>query len=257
MKKKYFFFDIDGTLTVRETGVMVPSALEAVRKLEAAGHFVSIATGRAFYKAVPFARKHDFSNMVCNGGHGIYIGGELKENRPMEYEPSLALYREAIEKGYGVLVALDDSKKVYARDFTFIEQVGIRREPTTYIIDDTFDPADYPEIFKMYFSVTEEQEKGLTHLKDLGHLRFVPQYMMCQPDEKLDGIFRMLELVGGDPENVVVFGDDVNDLVMFDPRFYCVAMGNGHPLLKEKADYIAPAPAEDGIFRTCQAHGWF
>ena len=65
-KKKYLFFDIDGTLTDRTTGLIVPSAREAVRKLEEAGHFVSLATGRAFYKAVPFAEKHGFKNMVCN-----------------------------------------------------------------------------------------------------------------------------------------------------------------------------------------------
>ena len=55
MKRKYFFFDIDGTLTDRSTGKIVPSAAEAVKKLEEAGHFVALATGRAFYKAVPFA----------------------------------------------------------------------------------------------------------------------------------------------------------------------------------------------------------
>lgn len=49
MKKKYFFFDIDGTLTDRTTGKVVKSALETLKKLEAEGHFVAIATGRAHY----------------------------------------------------------------------------------------------------------------------------------------------------------------------------------------------------------------
>ncbi|MGM9533076.1 HAD family hydrolase, partial [Intestinibacter sp.] len=47
MKKKYFFFDIDGTLTDRSTNEIVPSAKEAVKKLQEAGHFVCINTGRA------------------------------------------------------------------------------------------------------------------------------------------------------------------------------------------------------------------
>ena len=47
----YTSFDIDGTLTNRATGEIVPSALATLKKLEAAGHFVSIATGRAHYKA--------------------------------------------------------------------------------------------------------------------------------------------------------------------------------------------------------------
>ena len=44
---KYFFFDIDGTLTDIHTGKLVESGLETLRKLEAKGHFVAIATGRA------------------------------------------------------------------------------------------------------------------------------------------------------------------------------------------------------------------
>lgn len=257
MNKKYFFFDIDGTLTDRATGKIVPSAQEAVYKLQEAGHFVCIATGRAAYKSVGFARDHGFRNMVCNGGRGIYIDGVLKENEPIDYDKALAIYREALAKGYGVLCAMDDSQKVYARDFTFYEQAGIRKEPTTYIIDEKFDPADWDAIYKLYVSIPREEEGRLTLLNSLGSLRFVPEYLMYQWDDKKRGILRMLELTGGDPKDVVVFGDDTNDLVMFDPLFYCVAMGNGAQALKDKADCVAPANVDDGIWKTCLEHGWF
>ena len=257
MNRKYFFFDIDGTLTDRETGMMVPSAGEAVRKLKEAGHFVAIATGRARYKGEKFRAGSGIDHMVCNGGHGIVINGRQVENRPLDYETCLALYREAVSLGYGVLVAMDDSEKVYADSFAFYDQVGIRKEPTTYIIDDRYDPADYDAIYKMYIAVPPEEENRLTLLHSLGSLRFEPEYLICQPDDKKGGILRMLELVGGKPEDVVVFGDDYNDLCMFDPRFYKVAMGNGCQELKDKADYVAPENIEDGIYRTCESHGWF
>lgn len=50
MEKKYLFFDIDGTLTDNATKQIVPSAQEALNRLQDAGHFVAIATGRAHYK---------------------------------------------------------------------------------------------------------------------------------------------------------------------------------------------------------------
>lgn len=255
--KKYFFFDIDGTLTDRETNKIVPSAAEAIRKLQEAGHFVSIATGRAYYKSEPFRREQGFQHMVCNGGHGIVLSGVLKENRPLDYEKSFAIYRQAIELGYGVLVAVDDSKKVYTKDYRFYDQSGLRKEPTTYIIDDVFDPADYGAIYKMYISIPEDEEDRLTLKDTVGHLRFVQEYLMFQPDAKKEGILRMLEYAGGKPEDVVVFGDDYNDLCMFDEQFYCVAMGNGCDELKEKADYIAKKNVEDGIYKACEEHGWF
>ena len=129
MQKKFFFFDIDGTLTDRYTGIIVPSAKEAVRRLKEAGHFVAINTGRAFYKADRFRSENGFDHMVCNGGHGIFFDGELRENRPLDYKAAKAVYDQAIALGYGVLVAVDDTKKVYSTDFKFYDQVGIRREP--------------------------------------------------------------------------------------------------------------------------------
>ena len=73
MEKKYLFFDIDGTLTNRATGGIVPSAKEALQRLEENGHFVAIATGRAHYKAEKFTKANGFKNMVCNGGNGLVI----------------------------------------------------------------------------------------------------------------------------------------------------------------------------------------
>jgi Predicted hydrolases of the HAD superfamily len=257
LNKKYFFFDIDGTLTDRDDGMVVPSAKEAIQKLQAAGHFVSIATGRAYYKADHFRKDNGFAHMVCNGGHGIVYDGVLRENRPLVYEHAKAVYDQALALGYGVYAAIDDSNKVYANSFLFHEQAGMRKEPSVYIIDKDFDPSIAGTIYKMYISIPPEEEEKLTTKSLLGHLRFEKEYLMFQPDEKRDGILRMLEYAGGQVEDVIVFGDDYNDLIMFDDRFYKVAMGNGCDALKEKADYIAPKNVEDGIYKTCEAHGWF
>lgn len=257
MWMKYFFFDIDGTLTDRSTGSVVPSAGEAIRKLKEAGHFVSIATGRAFYKAENFRKENEFDHMVCNGGHGIVYHGELKENRPLDFEKCMAIYEQALSLGYGVYVAVDDSKKVYGSSFKFHEQAGIRKEPTIYIIDEKFTPRQFGQIYKMYISIPEEDEDRLTLKDSVGHLRFEKEYLMFQPDDKKEGIMRMLKYAGGNPEDVVVFGDDFNDIVMFDKAFYCVAMGNGCDELKLKADYIAEKNVEDGIYKTCMDHDWF
>ncbi len=82
MEKKYFFFDIDGTLTDSSTGRSC-QVQERLERLEANGHFVAIATGRAHYKARKFTESNGFKNMVCCGGNGCVINNELVENIPL------------------------------------------------------------------------------------------------------------------------------------------------------------------------------
>ena len=66
----------------------------------------------------------------------------------------------------------------------------------------------------------------------------------------------MLEYVHGRIEDVVVFGDDYNDLIMFKPEWTSIAMGNACEKLKKKADFITKKSTEDGIQYACQYFGW-
>ena len=81
-------------------------------------------------------------------------------------------------------------------------------------------------------------------------------YFVIQYDRKKDGILQMMEYLNADPKDVVVFGDDWNDLVMFDPRWFSIAMGNACDALKEKADYVTAANIEDGIWKACRHFHW-
>lgn len=67
----------------------------------------------------------------------------------------------------------------------------------------------------------------------------------------------MIEAVNGTLSDVVVFGDDTNDLVMFDPRWTSIAMGNACDVLKEKADYVTAENVDGGIYKACEHFGWF
>ena len=66
----------------------------------------------------------------------------------------------------------------------------------------------------------------------------------------------MMDLLHAPRKDVVVFGDDTNDLVMFDPGWFSIAMGNGNEKLKEKADYVTAANIDDGIEKACRHFGW-
>lgn len=256
MDKKCFFFDIDGTLTDRKIDKVVPSALLALKKLQEQGHFVAIATGRAHYKAISFMQDVGLTNMVCNGGNGLVIDGVLVENVPLDRNKAIALCNQATQLGYGVLVAIDDSKDVYSNNDLFIQQVGTRKEATRYIIDHTLQYENISSFYKIYIAINEKEEKRLTLKNTLGNLRFIADYLMFQSDNKKQGIQNMIKKIGGRNQDVVVFGDDYNDLVMFDQQWFCVAMGNACKELKEKANYITDDNINDGIYKACIVNKW-
>lgn len=256
MKKKYIFFDIDGTLTDNATKKIVPSAQKALDELQKNGHFVAIATGRAHYKARPFMESVHLHNMVCCGGNALVVNDELIQNIPLDREQSIALYHQAIDAGYGVLAMLDDSIDLYGIDDTFVKQCGERQEPTRYVYDQNFRIEDAKDIYKLYISVPIDEEDRIPLLKEVGQLRFVDAYLTIQHDRKKDGIIDMLRYIDGKAEDVVVFGDDTNDLVMFDSQWTSIAMGNAKEVLKKKANYVTDTNTRDGIWKACKKFGW-
>ena len=104
----------------------------------------------------------------------------------------------------------------------------------------------------------EKEEASFQNKDQLGSLRFEKEYLMFQPDNKKGGIFKMMEILQAPIQDVVVFGDDYNDLDMFDKDLWTgVAMGNACDALKEKATYITDKNVDDGIYNICEKMGWF
>jgi len=56
--------------------------------------------------------------------------------------------------------------------------------------------------------------------------------------------------LGVTPDQTMVFGDCLNDLEMMDAASYSFAMANAHPLLKERASWVAPTNNANGVVRT-------
>lgn len=252
MKKKYIFFDIDGTLTDKKTGEIVESAIYAIKKLKESGHFVAIATGRANYKSIDIAKKLNIDHIVSNGGATIMIDNQIVFNKSLDRELSLQIINQAESLGYGILVSENNTKEVFMNNEIFINQMGYRKEPTTYILDKQRSYNDIKEFLKIYISIPAEKEYQLTLLNQIGHIRFIGDYLYIQPDEKDKGIYKVLELLKASKEDVFVFGDDYNDMIMFKKEWTNIAMGNACDALKAKADFITKKNIEDGILYACR-----
>ena len=87
-------------------------------------------------------------------------------------------------------------------------------------------------------------------------VRYNPDVVFVEPKAKQRGIRRVQAMYGIPDEDIVVFGDGMNDLCMFGQGWLSVAMGNARPELKEIADYITTDVDKDGLWNACRHFGW-
>lgn len=256
-KRRYLFFDIDGTLTAGGYGhdVVPASVFDALDKLRAAGHLVAIATGRAHAMAVGRMRELGFENMVSDGGYGVTIEGELQGITPLPHEDIVALVDECREKGHPWGLQIDDSDCRVVPDERFQEATDDVYLRTRVVLG--LDPRDYDKIYKAYVACRHPEELEIEALRRLPWCRFHDDYLFVEPTDKAFGIRQVCDHFGAPYEQVVVFGDAMNDLSMFIDDWTCVAMGSAVDELKARADYVTDAPEDDGIYHACEALGLF
>ena len=187
-KRKFFFFDIDGTLAVGTPGDQyVPESTKlALRKLEEQGHFLAIATGRSYTMAKNHMEELGFKNMVSDGGNGITIDSKLLEIKPLDYNKCLRLIDECKEKGFIWAISPDNATRRLAPDERFYDFTHDIYMDT--VVKEGLDPRDYDEIYKVYIACYSPEEDQLESLKELPWCRFHKEFLFVEPGDKSIGI---------------------------------------------------------------------
>lgn len=259
MRKKYIFFDIDGTLTNRNPGgIILPSTKRTLRKLEENGHFIAIATGRNYIMAKDAFIDSGMSHMVCCGGNGLVINNEVKYIKPLDKQKALTLINECLQKDIRFCVMRDDSRNMYTHYHDFLEYgVSVGHIGDIHYMDEaSYDQFD--EIHKLFIAYPSHIPTPLETLSstNLHYARYHEDHIVVEPDDKYQGIVDMIHEIGGSLEDVVVFGDGHNDLSMMKQAAISIAMGNAIDELKEIATFVTKGCNDDGIEYACQHFGW-
>ena len=254
MRKRYLFFDYDGTLRSRAQDRIPDSAQEALAKLREAGHFVSVATGRLQADALARMSKEGIDSLVADGGYSITVDGELKWMRGMDAEPCHQLMRYLDEIGMPWAVTDENRMVRKTRHRAYYDAVPDDYCETRYVPDlgiDSLDP-----IYKIFIPCPFGQERGLD-FHGVPWARYTKDSIFFEPTFKDVGIRKMMDWFGAPYEDAIVFGDGTNDMAMFGCEWESVAMGNAWQPLKDAATYVTDHIDEDGIWNACKRLGLF
>lgn len=257
MEKKAIFFDIDGTLTARNPGGVIPqSTLEALGQLQKNGHFVAIATGRSQKSAAPFARQCRIHSYVHDGGFGMTVDDRLIFNKPLDHDKSLKIIAECIEKDIPLCVAIDNTYTRLSHNDRFNVEDEMTRHDYPVTVIPGLDYAGLAEIHKIYIALKPGEEGRLETLSLLNYSRYFPEYLMVEPNDKIGGIMEMMKYLKLKQDSLVVFGDGHNDLSMIKAAPVSVAMGNAADTVKAAATFVTRSSDDDGIAFACRHFGW-
>ncbi|MBF0775366.1 peptidylprolyl isomerase [Streptococcus azizii] len=255
-KIKMIFFDIDDTLRVKDTGYVPASLTRVFQSLKEKGILTGLASGRAMYGVVPElqALKPDYFAMI-NGSFVEDAKGTVIRQKAIPRE----LVERCIEwtKAEGIDYGLMGSHKA---------TLSHRDERISKTIDIVYENLETePDFYKdhaIYQIWTFEQEGREVELptelqESMRSVRWeaISSDIILQDASKAAGIAAVVEHLGLKPENVMVFGDGLNDLEAFDYAGISVAMGVSHPDLVARADYITKTVENDGILYALEEFG--
>lgn len=249
MTKKMFFFDIDGTL-LDDTKKVLPSTKKALQQLKAAGHEVSIATGRNYTMAKAVIDELEFNNyIVCNGSAGFF-------HNELVYE----LYLDKMELDE-LLAAADKHghQIIYETPFELKrrhkEVAGVTEQAMQAV---GFTVPEYDGDFHERHSLVQalifyrEEEKGYYEDGKYAQFKFVRWHdtgvdVLPRGGSKAKTMLKVAADQGFKREDVIAFGDGLNDMELLKEAGVGVAMGNALETIKLHADRVTADNNEDGI----------
>ena len=251
---KIIFFDIDDTLRVKDTGYMPASMPQVFAALREKGILTGIATGRNLSGVVPEIRALNPDIFVtANGAYVVDCKGQVIYVKPLPeiVVTNLVTWLE----GSDVDHVFYGSDQVVASKWTNLMSNAITPVYGKLPVD-----PDFYQTHAVYQMLTlSEHDEQLVLPETLAdQVRMVRWHqhssdIVPMTGSKAEGVRRVLDKLGLSVDNVMNFGDELNDVELFDLGGLSIAMKVSHPKILEMADYITDTVENDGIEKALKA----
>lgn len=256
--QKLLFFDIDGTLTNEETGIIPEKTKEALKKAKANGHKCFLNSGRTL--AIIDKQFIDLVDGVVAGlGTCILLNNEIIMYR----EANQALCKSIMELALkcNVECYFEDKDSMYTLPnyrfemFRDIKEDHLNRK---YVVkeypceDITFDKFCMMEDENGDYETFDAFVGNYFRKIDRGNSFFEYEALGYS---KASGIDYLCEYFHTTLDNCYAFGDSTNDLPMLKHVPHSILMGNGTQSLREYVEYVTTSSATDGIENALKHYG--
>lgn len=254
---KIIFFDIDGTLLKYETMILSEKIFETLKRLQAKGIKICIATGRAPSTLPKFEGIEFDAYLTFNGSYCYTKDKDVIFNNPIAREDVKILLQNAkdIDKPVSIAVksrlAANGSSPDLEAYYTF---ASLKLE----IAEDFDEVVEHDDVYQVMLACSKDEHAQM--IKDVDRVKITGWWeraidIIPADGGKGRGIEEILAYYGFDKSESLAFGDGGNDIEMLQTVGTGVAMGNATDKVKAIADDVCGDVAEDGIYYYCIEHG--
>lgn len=254
---KLISLDCDGTL-LNSKKEITEKTINAIRQAERMGIKIVLASARPFYRLKPYLSQ---LGLLTSDQYTIaFNGGLVLNNTEDDIIFSKAFSKDQVLELVKIGEEFNTQIFIYTRNeiiSNINDEKYKKKNPDVNFIVANLEDIEFTndEVFKLvYVNTPEETLKLRTELPRDLHERYeisssVPQFVEFV--EKGISKSHALKLIGERAgilsSEVIAFGDQDNDLQMFEFAGYSVAMGNSCDEIKYKADFVTVSNDEDGV----------
>ena len=264
--KNIYITDLDHTFLRND--LSISDYTKSIWNAKADDSILSVATARTYKKTAQFLRDvHINAPMILLDGSLIAtMDKKIIDTKFITKDIADTIIDEGGKFGiYPFILALADNNLNEAFLYSDICNEDQKKVLTRYVKDDNLQECKNIKAMKDNFKIVYMGEESLLrdlarHIEDIfgDELKYIlaPEaYIGCyfltilhKNADKSHGIQSVSEYVGFDLNKLTVFGDNFNDVGMFDLAGTAVAMQNAQDGVKSKADIILPhTNDEDGV----------
>lgn len=246
---KVVFFDVDGTLSAHNPGDdssildRVPeSTRTAINKLKENGVLPVLATGRNFGMVQELVDHLSINDVIANNGRYVRVHDQVVFQQPFEHQQVMTIAQSLLKSQVGFVYETAD--KLYRPvSSNFLPDSSMSVE---VIADDI-----YPQDVLQFLIRQTEPVQFKLETPRIKVLQVAPTVfdITLSASNKAIGVKHFLKAINLSSEQAMAFGDEENDLEMFQAVGISVAMGDSTQQVKQNATYVTGRLDQAGIYR--------
>lgn len=267
MNYRLLAFDLDDTLLNDELKISERNKA-AIREAARKNLIITIATGRMYCSSLPYVKdlKLDTDWPMINY-HGALVktteSGQVLYHRPVEHELALSILDKAENTGMHVNVFINDriyisEENSYSRYYQSI--ANVEAEPVGLLADFLRKTGESPTKLTIInwdgkldaFEAEIKRQYGnrLTTMQSRRYFLEVTDYRST----KGQALKMLAEKYNIRPEEIIAFGDSMNDIDMLQYAGLGVAVANARPEVRAIADVVTASNVEDGVAKVLEEY---